>query len=99
MATLTFVYPEDLEPSERDPELWDTATALGLNVNTVPDLYPGIGGELEIHGSPVTLAQLAATAIRKGIPAKPTRLVFEDHGADLVNSLGWPPEMDLEPAQ
>lgn len=97
MATMTFVFAEDLEPSERDTELWEMAADLGLNVNTVPDLYPGVGGELEIHGRPVTLAQLVATALRKDIPAKPTRLIFEHDEADQVNSLEWPPEMELEP--
>lgn len=89
MATLTYVFHDDLyedvEPSEKDPVLWEKAHESGLAVEEVPDLYPGVAGELNISGDPEALRRLMDTAARENLPGAPTTIQFDEHEMERVS--------------
>lgn len=84
MATLTYVFYDDVEPSEKDPKFWEHAERNGLTVEQVPDLYPGIAGELNLSGNPEELRTLLDIAAREGLPGRPTTIRFDEHEVESV---------------
>lgn len=84
MATLTYIFYDDVEPSEKDPMLWERAEENGLTVEQVPDLYPGVAGELQISGNPEDLRALVEIADREGLPGNAASIRFDENEADSV---------------
>ena len=80
MARLTYVFDEGADPSNKDTEMWEIAHEEGLEVETVPDLYPGLAGEIEISGEP---GKLRDALERRGpdSPGRPTRIQYEPQEA------------------
>lgn len=98
MATLTYVFEEGTVPSAKDTIVSEEAVARNLIVSEVPDVYPGLAGELEISGSPQILLGLLEEAAEANAPGHATRLKFTDEEACEVEAhfKGFPIQLEKD---
>lgn len=96
MATLTYVFDEDTPPSHKDTIVSEKASEKNLTVHEVPDVYPGLAGELEISGRPGELRELLDYAADTGAPGHPVRVQFTTEEAEEVTDLFDDFKLDLE---